>query len=106
MARSNFDAIISMKQQQKEAETNETGENLVVPLKNTNRKDDLPKRIVQETLRRTYRVEAGHDKAIKAISKLITGETEEEIVLNIFRFYFANDQTGKKALKIIEAMQD
>lgn len=104
MAKSNFDAIVSFKQQEKQIAADESEDNLMIS-PGAEKSSNLQKKTRQEMLRRTYRVEEKYDKAIKAISKLITGETEEEIVLNIFRFYFANDQTGKKALKTIEAME-
>ncbi len=56
----------------------------------------------RETVRRSYRVEELHDKAIKVMSKFMGQGTEEEIVLNIFAYFFENNTEGKKAIQTVE----
>lgn len=60
----------------------------------------------RETVRRSYRVEETHDKAIKIISKFMGQGTEEEIVLNIFAYYFENNSDGKKAIGMVGLLEN
>lgn len=60
----------------------------------------------RETVRRSYRVEETHDKAIKIISKFMGQGTEEEIVLDIFAYYFENNPNGKKALQMVSLLDN
>lgn len=59
----------------------------------------------RETVRRSYRVEEPHDKAIKVMSKFMKQGTEEEIVLNIFAYFFKNNAEGMKAMQTVELFQ-
>lgn len=54
-----------------------------------------------ETVRRSYRIETSHDKAIKVTSKFMEQGTEEEIVMKIFKYYFENNPEGKKAMEMV-----
>lgn len=59
----------------------------------------------RETVRRSYRVEEKHDKAIKVMSKFLGQGTEEEIVLNVFTYFFENNPEGAKAVQMVELLQ-
>lgn len=58
-----------------------------------------------ETVRRSYRVDEAHDKAVKVMSKFMGQGTEEEIVLNIFSYFFENNADGKKAIQMVELLE-
>lgn len=58
----------------------------------------------RDTVRRSYRVDEPHDKAIKIMSKFMGQGTEEEIVLNIFAYFFENNVDGKKAVQMVEML--
>ncbi len=59
----------------------------------------------RETVRRSYRVNEAHDKAIKVMSKFMGQGTEEEIVLNIFGYFFENNAEGKRAMQMVGLLQ-
>ncbi len=59
----------------------------------------------RDTVRRSYRVDEPHDKAIKVMSKFMGQGTEEEIVLNIFAYFFENNTDGKKAMQMVGMLE-
>ncbi len=63
-----------------------------------------PRSNKRDTVRRSYRVDEPHDKAIKVMSKFMGQGTEEEIVLNIFAYFFENNADGKKAMHMVEML--
>jgi hypothetical protein len=82
-------------------EKNEVEESAV---ENINAAEPISRPNKRDTVRRSYRVEETHDKAIKVMSKFMGQGTEEEIVLNIFRYFFENNADGKKALQMVEML--
>ncbi len=64
----------------------------------------VPRPGKRDTVRRSYRVDEPHDKAIKVMSKFMGKGTEEEIVLNIFAYFFENNADGEKALHMVEML--
>src|SRR4028119_1919944 len=113
MAKSNFSALIDAKKQQEKTENEQNNQQSErnarkndevyqrSEAKNTNSEKDK-----SETLRRTYRIYATHDKAIKVMSKFMGKGTEEEIVLDIFEYYFTNHETGRKALESVQLLEN
>lgn len=127
MSKSSFNALVEAKKQRDEVETNEITESNKAaenksPEKKAAQKSEkiqpkpveyggsdnqiatpLPSR--RDTVRRSYRVAETHDKAIKVMSKFMGQGTEEEIVLNIFAYFFENNPNGKKAMQTVELLQ-
>lgn len=122
MSKSSFNALVEAKKQRDGAETvetataaerkrepnqtarkgaaNEPSESESVGAQTAN-----PQASKRETLRRSYRVDQGHDKAVKVMSKFMGQGTEEEIVLGIFAYFFENNPDGKKALQMVGLLE-
>ncbi|MBC7796603.1 MAG: hypothetical protein H7Z37_07010 [Pyrinomonadaceae bacterium] len=71
---------------------------------NENNEAEQAKKETLETVRRSYRIETSHDKAVKVTSKFMEQGTEEEIVMKIFKYYFENNSEGKKAMQMVEML--
>ncbi len=64
-----------------------------------------PRSNKRDTVRRSYRIDESHDKAIKVMSKFMRQGTEEEIVLNIFSYFFENNADGIKAMQMVGMLE-
>ncbi|MEP7038970.1 MAG: hypothetical protein ABI891_11580 [Acidobacteriota bacterium] len=124
MSKSSFNALVEAKKQRDGAETETAtqNENLIkdkllkkktaqkgVPPKTTksvdgNNQIENLRPSKRETVRRSYRVDEPHDKAVKVMSKFMGQGTEEEIVLSIFAYFFENNADGKKAMQMVELL--
>jgi hypothetical protein len=124
MSKSNFNALVEAKKRRDVVESAETGQIDVAAENKSPEKDALlksePKPVEPEDtdnqiadprpnkrnmVRRSYRVDEPHDKAIKVMSKFMGQGTEEEIVLNIFVYFFENNTDGKKAMQMVGMLE-
>ncbi len=124
MSKSNFNALVEAKKQRDGVETTETtqtersaesksqekesvqkSEPKPVESESSDNQIATPRPNKRDTVRRSYRVEEPHDKAIKVMSKFMGQGTEEEIVLNIFAFFFENNTDGKKAMQMVGMLE-
>ena len=125
MSKSNFNALIEAKKQRdrgvETAETLQTerlaenesqekeamlkSEPKPVESGSTDNNISAPRPNKRDTVRRSYRVDEPHDKAIKVMSKFMGQGTEEEIVLNIFAYFFENNTDGKKAMQMVGMLE-
>lgn len=118
MSKSNFNALVEAKKQRDGVETEETVQNKLTEndaarMGEKSRRESAAASVSgdnqtaparpnkRDTVRRSYRVDEPHDKAIKIMSKLMGQGTEEEIVLNIFAYFFENNTDGKKAVQMV-----
>jgi len=124
MSKSNFNALVEAKKRRDAVGTTETIKNEEAGENESPEKEPTPKSEPQpieaestdnqiasprsnrrETVRRSYRVDEPHDKAIKVMSKFMGQGTEEEIVLNIFAYFFENHTDGKKAMQMVGMLE-
>lgn len=128
MSKSSFNALVEAKKQRDEAETEtatqtaETDENKpqaekaarkseksepleTIESASSDNQTAIPRPSKRETVRRSYRVDESNDKAIKVMSKFMGQGTEEEIVLNIFAYFFENNADGKKAMQMVGLLE-
>lgn len=126
MSKSNFNALVEAKKQRDGLETEEalqTSKPINKRLKEekmtkksekdesgpieleSNNQTTNPRPSKRDTVRRSYRVDEAHDKAVKVMSKFMGQGTEEDIVLKIFGYYFENNADGKRALQSVELLQ-
>jgi len=122
MSKSNFNALVEAKKQRDGVETEETAENKptendaarrgeksglepAVASVGSENQTAAPRPNKRDTVRRSYRVDEPHDKAIKIMSKFMGQGTEEEIVLNIFAYFFENNTDGKKAVQMVGMLE-
>lgn len=124
MSKSNFNALVEAKKRRDGVETTETVQTDGVaenksPEKEAMLKSELkpvesgstdnqiatPRANKRDTVRRSYRVDEPHDKAIKVMSKFMGHGTEEEIVLNIFAYFFETNTDGKKAMQMVGMLE-
>ncbi len=124
MSKSNFNALVEAKKRRDAIETTETmqtdeavenksPENEAMPESEPksveaeigNSQITTPRPNKRDTVRRSYRVDEPHDKAIKVMSKFMGQGTEEEIVLNIFAYFFKNNTDGKKAMQMVGMLE-
>ena len=124
MSKSNFNALVEAKKRRDGVETTETmqtdeaaenkspekeamleSEPKPVEAGSTYNQIVSPRPNKRDTVRRSYRVDEPHDKAIKVMSKFMGQGTEEEIVLNIFAYFFENNTDGKKAMQMVGMLE-
>ena len=124
MSKSNFNALVEAKKRRDGVETTETiqtdeatenkspekeamleSEPKPVEAESTDNQIVSPRPNKRDTVRRSYRVDEPHDKAIKVMSKFMGQGTEEEIVLNIFAYFFENNTDGKKAMQMVGMLE-
>jgi len=124
MSKSNFNALVEAKKRRDGVETAETMQTDEAAENKSPEKEAMlesePKPVEAEstdnqivsqrpnkrdTVRRSYRVDEPHDKAIKVMSKFMGQGTEEEIVLNIFAYFFENNTDGKKAMQMVGMLE-
>jgi len=124
MSKSNFNALVEAKKRRDGVETTETMQTDEAAENKSPEKEAMlesePKPVEAEstdnqivsqrpnkrdTVRRSYRVDEPHDKAIKVMSKFMGQGTEEEIVLNIFAYFFENNTDGKKAMQMVGMLE-
>ncbi len=122
MSKSNFNALVEAKKQRDEIESEtETSAAKTAADKKSARAENEPNDTAaaetgeppenppsgkRATVRRSYRVAEGHDKAVKVMSKFMNQGTEEEIVLGIFAYFFENQEAGKKALQMVSLLEN
>ena len=124
MSKSNFNALVEAKKRRDGVETTETmqtdeaaenkspekeamleSEPKPVEAGSTDNQIASPRPNKRDTVRRSYRVDEPHDKAIKVMSKFMGQGTEEEIVLNIFAYFFENNTAGKKSMQMVGMLE-
>jgi len=124
MSKSNFNALVEAKKRRDGVETTETmqtdiatenkspeneamlkSEQKPIEAGSGDSQTATPRPNKRETVRRSYRVDEPHDKAIKVMSKFMGQGTEEEIVLNIFAYFFENNTDGKKAMQMVGMLE-
>lgn len=128
MSKSNFNALVEAKKQRDGIETESESQNDVIAKDDpqtkkaaqtsenpeppntqesveTDNQTENSRPVKRETVRRSYRVEETHDKAVKVMSKFMGQGTEEEIVLGIFAYFFENNADGKKAMQMVGLLE-
>ncbi len=124
MSKSNFNALVEAKKRRDGVKTTETTQTDIAAENKSQEKEAMlkseqksveagsgdsqtatPRPNKRETVRRSYRVDEPHDKAIKVMSKFMGQGTEEEIVLNIFAYFFENNTDGKKAMQMVGMLE-
>lgn len=127
MSKSSFNALVEAKKQrdapdaEETTQTDKTAENKSPEEKATRKNEKsesmsdesgsgdnqiaTPRPNKRDTVRRSYRVDEPHDKAVKIMSKFMGQGTEEEIVLKIFAYFFENNADGKKAMQMVGLLE-